>query len=258
MLTAGREGHTMRPHSRNHHRLTSTAIFAAALLAPAFIALPAQADECKSGNPFDCKYFERGSGSGGQGGSSGGGSSGPVEPPDPVGLTENEDVGFVPIDGDPAPAAPTTLDWVAAAESSARLPAPIVHTAPNGKTYVRMRTSLWVDGFEVVRTDPIGGGGQSIQATANPVSVTWNMGEAQKKCEDAGSKEGKSCNYTYKRSSAGQPAGAYQITATITWDLTWTCEGAACDAPGGDLGPESVTSQPTPLVVSEIQTNTGQ
>ncbi|WP_443104101.1 hypothetical protein [Actinomadura sp. 3N407] len=248
----------MRPHSRIHHRRACAAIFAAALMAPAFIAAPARADDCKGGDPFSCKQYERGNGSGGQGGSSGGGNSGPVEPPDPVDLTENEAVGFVPIEGDPAPAAATTLDWVAAAESSARLPAPVVHTAPDGKTYVRMRTSLWVDGFEVVRTEPIGDDGQSIQATANPVSVTWNMGEAQKKCEDAGSKEGKSCNYTYQRSSAGQPAGAYQITATITWHLTWTCEGPACDPQGGDLGPESVTSQPAPLVVSEIQTNTGQ
>ncbi|TDC51010.1 hypothetical protein E1281_21265 [Actinomadura sp. KC345] len=147
---------------------------------------------------------------------------------------------------------------MAAAKSSAELPAPIVHTAPDGKTYVRIRTSLWVDGFRVVKTDPIGGGGQSIQATADPVSVTWNMGESRKRCEDAGSKSGETCNYTYKRSSTGQPSGAYQITATITWNLTWSCDGPACAPTGGDLGAETVTSQPTPLVVSEIQTNTGQ
>lgn len=249
----------MRPHSRNHRRLASAAIFAAALMAPAFIAAPAQADDCKGGDPFNCKIFDRGSGSGGQGGSPGGGNSGPVEPPDPVGLTENEGVGFVPVEGEnPPPATLSTLDWVAAAESSAELLTPIVHTAPDSKTYVRMRTSLWVDGFDVVETEPIGDDTQTIQATATPVSVTWNMGEAQKKCDDAGSKNGESCTYTYRRSSAGQPGGAYQITATITWNLTWTCEGSACAPQGGDLGPESETSQPTPLVVSEIQTNTGQ
>lgn len=263
MLTIGREGH-MRPPDSRGRRKTIAMVFAAALMAPALPAVSAMAappNHCKGGDPFDCFWQDRGSGSGGsggQGGSSGGGA-GTYQPPPPMGLTENQAVGFVPIDGEPPPpAAPSTLDWAAAAKSAAELPTPVVHTAPDGKTYVRVRTSLWVDGFDVVETEPIGGNGQMIQATANPVSVTWNMGEAQKKCDDAGSRDGKSCNYTYKRASAGQPSGAYEITATITWHLTWNCEGPACDSGGGDLGNEGVTSAPTPLIVSEIQTNTGQ
>ncbi|WP_433477334.1 hypothetical protein ACQPZP_09900 [Spirillospora sp. CA-142024] len=183
-----------------------------------------------------------------------------MEPPPPVGLTENEAPGFVPLDGGAPPqaAAPTTLDWVAVAKSSAALPTPVVHTAPDGKTFVQVRTSLWVDGYNVVKTKPVGGNGQSVQATATPVSVTWNLGESQKTCNDPGSKDGKTCNYTYRRASAGQPGGAYQVTATINWALTWACDGPACDPQGGELGTEPMTSAPTPLVVSEIQTNTGQ
>lgn len=253
----------MRPHSRNHHILACAALFAAALTAPALTAAPAQADDCKGGDPFSCKWTGRGGGSGGGGtgggGSSGGGNSGPTEPPPLIDLPETVAPEALPGDA-PAPqaAAPTTLDWVAAAKSSAELPTPVVHTAPDGKTYVSVRTSLWVDGFDVVKTEPIGGDGQMIQATAQPVSVTWNMGEARKTCKNAGSKDGKNCHYTYKRSSAGKPSGAYQVIATITWHLTWTCEGPACDPDGGDLGTESMPSQPAPLVVSEIQTNTGQ
>ena len=135
---------------------------------------------------------------------------------------------------------------------------PVVHTAPAGKTYVRMRTSLWVDGFNVVQTDPVSAGAQRVQATAEPTAVKWDLGEKQLTCNNAGSKNGKTCYYTYQRSSAGQPGGSYKITATIVWRVTWTCEGADCDAGGGNLGERPATSPPVPLTVSEIQTNTDQ
>ncbi|TMQ90703.1 hypothetical protein ETD83_34245 [Actinomadura soli] len=247
----------MSPHTTSR-RASSAAITAAILAVPLLTAVPALAAPCKG---LTCNWSDKGGGgSGGTGGGGSGGNSGPVEPPPPEGLTANEAAGFVPVDGGgaPAAAAPTTLDWVAAAKSSAVLPMPVVHTAPDGKTYVQVRTSLWVEGFDVVQTRPIGGNGQLIQATARPESVTWNMGETQKVCDTAGSQDGKTCHYTYKRSSAGQPGGKYEITATITWNLTWTCEGPACNPQQGDLGTMTMTSQPAPLVVSEIQTNTGQ
>ncbi|WUH97391.1 hypothetical protein OHR68_28180 [Spirillospora sp. NBC_00431] len=247
----------MSPHTHSR-RASSAAITAVLLAAPLIAAAPALAAPCKG---LTCNWSDKGGGgSGGSSGGGAGGNSGPVQPPPPEGLTENEAAGFVPVDnGGPLAAAPaTTLDWVAAASSSAQLPTPVVHTAPNGKTYVRVRTSLWVEGFNVVRTRPIGGNGQMIQAIAEPASVTWNMGETQKVCNTAGSRDGKTCYYTYKRSSAGQPGGKYEITATITWNLRWTCQGPACEPQQGELDPRTMTSQPTPLVVSEIQTNTGQ
>ena len=30
------------------------------------------------------------------------------------------------------------------------------------------------------------------------------------------------CGYTYTESSAGGPGGAYTVTATITWKITWS------------------------------------
>jgi len=247
------------PPTSPTRRAAAAAVFAAALVTPVLSAAPAQADDCTKGNPFNCNLTGGGGGSGGPGGPSGGGGSGPVQPPDPEGLTDGEAPGFIPVPGaPPAPAALTTLDWARAAKSSAVLPRPKVHTAPAAKTYVRVRTALWVEGFDVVQTQPITLAGQTIQATATPVSVIWNLGEAQHTCTSAGSKDGKTCNYTYKRSSDREPGGSYKITARITWNFTWTCEGPACDSAGGGLGTEFLDSAETPLVVSEIQTNTGQ
>jgi hypothetical protein len=41
------------------------------------------------------------------------------------------------------------------------------------------------------------------------------------------------CGHAYDQSSAGQPGGAYRVTVTITWDITWVGTGGA----GGALAP---------------------
>ncbi|TDC46311.1 hypothetical protein E1281_28175, partial [Actinomadura sp. KC345] len=64
----------MRPHPPKRLRLVSATIFAAAMAAPAFVALPAQADDCKGGDPFGCQ--KKWGGSGSPGGPGGGGSGG--------------------------------------------------------------------------------------------------------------------------------------------------------------------------------------
>ncbi|WP_141578084.1 hypothetical protein [Actinomadura sp. WMMA1423] len=252
-------------HTPTRRRAASGVTAATALLATLAFPAAALADGCGGAHKgLDCNLSGvTGGGGGGGGGGTGGGSggtSGPVAPPAPEGLTDNQAVDGV--DGPaaaapPAPAPPDTWTLVQQARDSAQLPVPTVHTAPKNKTFVRLRTSLWVDGFTVVQTQPITVGAQTVQATATPSSVTWNLGEGQLVCKDAGTRNGKTCNYTYKRSSTGQPGGSWKITATITWKITWTCEGAECDSPGGTLDDQTMTSQPTPLVVSEIQTNTG-
>ncbi|WP_157610401.1 hypothetical protein [Spirillospora albida] len=110
-----------------------------------------------------------------------------------------------------------------------------------------------------METNPVSAGAQTVQARAEPVAVEWNMGENRIRCDNAGSRNGKTCGYTYRRSSAGQSgSGSYKITATIIWNVTWQCQGADCTAPQGALPPMVMTSPPTPLIVSEIQTNTDQ
>ncbi len=266
MLTVRREGHQMSPHTPAGRRAATAALTATALTMPLLVSAPAQAAPCSLPNNVvaNCNgtsHTPGSGGGGGGGGTGGGGDSGPVAPPPPEGLTPDEAPGVVQVPGvaAPAPAPPATADLVATARASARFPTVIVHTAPKNKTYVRLRTSLWVEGFKDVQTQPITFGAQKVQLTAKPSSVTWDLGETKDLvCDGAGSKDGKTCHYAYKRSSASQPGGSYKITATIWWDVTWTCEGAECDSPGGSLGRNPVSSAPTPLVVSEIQTNTGQ
>ncbi|TDD72160.1 hypothetical protein E1293_33085 [Actinomadura darangshiensis] len=258
----------MSLHTPTRRRAAHAVITATALTIPLLSAFPAQAEGCnvvpgkgpkKVGS---CNLVNRkpGTGGGGGTGAGGGGNGGPVAPPPPVGLTADEAQGFVPVGNTVIPqAAPvTTADLVARAQAATEFPVPVVHTAPADKTYVRLRTALWIDGFGDVETEPITEGAQTVQLVAAPKSVTWDLGEKTLVCDDGGSKNGKTCNYRYKRSSAAQPSGSYKITATITWDVSWTCEGADCDPNGGNLGPTTMTSEATPLLVSEIQTNTGQ
>jgi len=84
--------------------------------------------------------------------------------------------------------------------------------------------------------------GESVTATATPVSAAWSMGDGTTvTCHGPGTPysggnpaaASPTCGHTYQRSSAGQPAGAYQVTVTITWDITWTATGGA----GGALAP---------------------
>jgi hypothetical protein len=266
MLTVRREGHAMSLHTLTRRR-TIGAVTATALTMPMLVAVPAQAGPCQVvEKTASCNKTVHTPGTRGGGTSGGGGDSGPWKPPAPEGLTPDEAQGVVDLPGAaaPEPAPPTTADLVAQARASADFPTPTVNTAPADKTYVGLRTALWVDGWQDVPTTPINVAGQSISLIAKPRSVTWKMGEkagggeATFDCPDAGSRDGKTCNYTYRHSSASEPGGTYMISATITWDVSWTCTGANCDSPGGVLPPASFPSGNTPLTVGEIQTNTGQ
>ncbi|MBT2208596.1 hypothetical protein [Actinomadura sp. NEAU-AAG7] len=251
----------MSPHSPARRRALTTALTTAAVTVPLLTTLPADAAPCSVGRDgkVHCNadsHQSGGTSGGGAGGGSGGGG-GPVAPPDPDGLTPDQGVGYVPVDGGgaapPAAAPPTTWELVESAMASANLTIPKVHIAPAGKTYVRLRTALWIDGVQDVKTEPIGA--PRLQATATADRVEWNVGEKTFECDGT---KGQRCHYTYRRSSTGQPGGSYQITATIKWHVTWRCELAGCTPPSGDLGERTTTSLPVPLTVSEIQTNTGQ
>jgi hypothetical protein len=90
--------------------------------------------------------------------------------------------------------------------------------------------------------------GESVTATATPVSVTWHPGDGSTvTCQGAGNPytsadnpaaASPDCGHTYTSSSAGQPGGAFQATATITWDVTWQGAGGA----GGVLSPLFTTA----------------
>lgn len=217
---------------------------------------PALASPCSGGGQgFGCGLRDGGGsgGGGGDGGSGGGGGGGgiPEAPGDDGSLLPNGE------DGQGGGAEPQpTIYWAELARSGASLPTPVVNTAPSDKTYVGLRTGLWVDNFVSVETPRIGDGDQQVWAVATPKHVAWDLGEKTMTCNGAGSASSMECSYTYSRASASAPGGTYKITATIVWGLTWHCEGSDCDSNFGTLDDMSMTSTPHSLVVGEIQANT--
>ena len=69
------------------------------------------------------------------------------------------------------------------------------------------------------------------------------------------------CGYTYRVDSSGQPQKGssvndryFTVRGTVTWAVSWTCTGAACDENGGQL--PNLTRQTTamPLRVFQVET----
>ena len=174
-----------------------------------------------------------------------------------------------PVTGEPLPPSAggggelIVIDPRALAERAAaalRLPAPLIRTSPAGDHITQLPSWLWISAEQwEPRQVAASAGPVTSTVTATPASVTWDMGNGDRIACDgpgrpyqerfAGTPEATDCRYTYRHSSANQPGAAYDLTATINWDLTWTATGAAG---GGDLGtvPMSATQ---PVRVSEVQ-----
>jgi hypothetical protein len=126
-----------------------------------------------------------------------------------------------------------------------QLPDPVIRSspAPGALQLTRLPVWLWVAANvwqPQSKTAQVPG--ESVTATATPVSAAWAMGDGKTvTCKGPGTPYSGSnpaaasptCGYTYDRSSAGQPGGAYRVTVTITWDITWVGTGGA----GGALAP---------------------
>jgi hypothetical protein len=148
----------------------------------------------------------------------------------------------------PAPPDPAVL-----ARQTLGLPSPVIRSSPaqNALQLTNLPTWLWINPAEWVpesKTATVPG--ESVTATATPASVTWHPGDGSTvTCQGAGTpytgadnpaSASPDCGHTYtsSSSSAGQPGGAFQATATITWDVTW--QGA--DGAGGALPPLFTTA----------------
>jgi hypothetical protein len=151
--------------------------------------------------------------------------------------------------GGPAPPDPAVL--AALARQTLGLPSPVIRSSPaqNALQLTNLPTWLWINPAEWVpesKTATVPG--ESVTATATPVSVTWHPGDGSTvTCQGAGTPytsaenpaaASPDCGHTYTASSAGQPGGAFQATATITWDVTWQGAGGA----GGALPPLFTTA----------------
>ncbi|HTT50485.1 MAG TPA: hypothetical protein VMH35_03675 [Streptosporangiaceae bacterium] len=156
-----------------------------------------------------------------------------------------------PPGNNPAPVLPAPGVLAALARQTLGLPGPVIRSSPaqNALQLTNLPTWLWINPAEWVpesKTATVPG--ESVTATATPVSVTWHPGDGSAvTCQGAGTPYSSAdnpaaaspdCGHTYTSSSAGQPGGAFQATATITWDVTWQGPGGA----GGALAPLFTTA----------------
>jgi hypothetical protein len=162
-----------------------------------------------------------------------------------------------------APPAPAVDPAVLAqqAENSMRLPSPQIETNPSGQAVVNLPTWLWLgQGTSNPESVSASVGTVTATATATPEQVQWTMGDGGSVvCAGPGSayqpsvpaaSQTTDCSYTYRRSSAGEPnSAAFPVTATVTWGVTWTAQGA----PGGGVLSPLTTSSSTSLPVEQIQ-----
>src|SRR5262249_27727074 len=79
--------------------------------------------------------------------------------------------------------------------------------------------------------------GESVTATATPVSVAWDFGDGSSAtCLGPGtpftpgdnpSAPSPDCGHTYRTASGNAPGGALQLSATVTWRVSWAGAGQA-------------------------------
>jgi hypothetical protein len=115
-----------------------------------------------------------------------------------------------------------------------RLPSPVIRAnpSPGAEQMVGVPTWLWVEpGLWRAVSATAAVPGESVTATATPRSVRWRTGDgAVVTCAGPGTPytsaadpnaASPDCGHTYLRSSAGQPEDAFEVTATINWDVAW-------------------------------------
>lgn len=121
-----------------------------------------------------------------------------------------------------------------------------IHTAPEppAATYIGVENWLWIPADQWARLrKSLTAGATTVTVNATPSQIVWNLGPTSITCYGPGKPwvrgmteaASTTCGYTYKETSDREPQGQFQITATIRYQVTWSCSGA-CPTNGGDLG----------------------
>lgn len=135
----------------------------------------------------------------------------------------------------PAPVLPTPAQLAAEAQKKLQLPAPTIASNPRPGLPQLVSVPMWAWTPRSVFT-PVSATaevpGESVTATATPVSVTWIFGDGSSTtCAGPGTPfpaggdpeaSSPDCGHTYTRSSG---SGSFTVTATITWNVTWAGAG---------------------------------
>jgi hypothetical protein len=156
-----------------------------------------------------------------------------------------------------------------AAEGRARieelLDAPAVMSAPpTGKGVVKVGMWFWTDpgafvAHEVTAWLPTPSGVVWATTRARPVGLEFDSGEpdgATARCAGPGDVWTRAdgddavseCMYTYRHSSSIAPAGVFESSLSIVWEITWSSSTGASGA-----SPPLRTTTTTPVTVNEIQ-----
>lgn len=129
-------------------------------------------------------------------------------------------------------------------------------------TYVNHPTGLWLDGEGLQpQTTTAEIPGVRVSVRAEPREVHWSTGDGQveicpvnpRRPDPSKPGDGGECTHRWTWPSAGEAGtsdGAYEVTATVMWHITWTAEGAPG---GGDLGVIPQRSEVMRVLVAEIQ-----
>ena len=160
---------------------------------------------------------------------------------------------FDPSVADPAAVARTLAEQALA---QLRVTPPAAETnPPNGQTVINVPTWLWVNHWQPISATA-SAAGVTATATATPLEISWNPGDGSRpiRCAGPGTPynpsrparaQSTNCSFTYTRS-----VGAFTITATQRWQLTYT----ATNGQSGNLG--TVTSTATlPIDVHQLVTS---
>ena len=167
----------------------------------------------------------------------------------------------------PVPTPAEVSSVATAAADSISLPQPELSFNPEGSSVVNLPTWLWINpAIWHAFTASATAAGVTATAVANPEAITWNMGDGNSiVCDGPGVSydvnrppdgQETNCSYTYADSSVGQPSsdgdpndGAYPVTATILWIVTWTAAGSA----GGGSLPAIETRATTSVRVEQVE-----
>jgi len=102
-----------------------------------------------------------------------------------------------------------------------------------GKYTVGVPMWMWVNQSATTygpNTASASAGGMTVTATAKVSKIEWRMGDgATVTCTGPGTPysasdgmaQSPTCGHVYAKTSAGEPGGKYQATATSTWTINW-------------------------------------
>ncbi len=141
---------------------------------------------------------------------------------------------------------------------------PTVHMAPQPPlmTYVGLETWLWMGANQWHAVEGSATAGDTtVRVVAEPIRVTWDLGDGTETCTSAGRKwekgmssdEQTDCSYAFQHVSDFEPDGGFKVTAVISYAVNWTCSGT-CIASSGTLGEvPGFASDATTIQVGERQ-----